>query len=437
MARIVVDAGAPGHALLARPDLGGDAWWECVRQAGTPLYRPLDGGEIEVSFLWRDPMGGAAQSDYRRVYLDVYSHTPHPTEQLTSMHRLGHGDVWLWQTRLPDDWCGSYFLMPAKNHELPPAVSSDAAGAVRRWWIGLMATNAGADPLNRRPSHGGAWGLPLASICLPNAATHPAWRAPPAALRGTLQQRRWRSARLGNERDVWIYSSATGAHHAGTEAADLPLVVLLDGHYWARHMPLFGALDALTASAALAPAVYLLVDALDAGQRARELPCNPEFWLALQQELLPQMHALQAFTSAASRTVVAGQSYGGLAALYAALHWPARFGLVLSQSGSFWWPGAAVETNTNMDGAEGWLTRQVGAGVGTGPGSGTGLRILLEVGCYETDMIADNRAMRAALEAAGHALAYREFRGGHDGMCWRDGLLSGLSRLLQFKKTGI
>lgn len=430
MEHLSVDAGAPGHALLARADLGADAWWECVRQAGTPLCRPLDGGEMEVSFLWRDPMGGAAQSDYRRVYLDVYSHTPHPTEELTGMQRLADSDAWLWQTRLPDDWCGSYFLMPATSHDMPPEPVQ--RGALRNWWIGLMATNARADPLNRLPSHHGAWGLPLSTIRLPNAAVHPAWDTPSAPLRGSLQQRRWRSARLDNARAVWIYTSAGATAGA---AEDLPLVILLDGHYWARHLPLLGALDALTAGAVLPPAVYLLVDALDARRRASELPCNAQFWLALQEELLPQVHAVQAFTSAASRTVVAGQSFGGLAAVYAALHWPARFGLALSQSGSFWWPGTHKESPT--DGVEadtpGWLTRQVDAGLG----AGSGVRILLEVGCYETDMLAANRAMRDALQAAGHAPAYREFRGGHDWICWRDGLLSGLSQLLQFKKTGI
>ncbi len=45
-------------------------------------------------------------------------------------------------------------------------------------------------------------------------------------------------------------------------------------------------------------------------------------------------------------------------------------------------------------------------------------------------MIEDNRAIHAALAAAGHRVRYREYRGGHDWLCWRDGLLDGLSQLL-------
>ena len=37
--------------------------------------------------------------------------------------------------------------------------------------------------------------------------------------------------------------------------------------------------------------------------------------------------------------MVAGQSFGGLAALQAVRHRPDRFGLALGQSASLWWPG--------------------------------------------------------------------------------------------------
>lgn len=403
---------APQEPLLERADLGSAAWWRSVRRAGTPLCRPLPGGEVELSFLWRDPMGGAARSDYRRVYLDVYSHTPHPTRALTSMARLGESDVWLWQTRLPDDWCGSYFLMPATRDELPPEEPAE----VRRWWIALMASRARADALNPRPPHRGAWGQPLSAIQLPGARPHPAWSAPHAAPPGRPLRQRWRSARLGTTRDVWIYRSGAAADGG----AELPLVILLDGHHWARHPGLFGALEAMTAGGELAPAVYLLVDALNPEQRARDLPCNAAFWLALQEELLPRAHAAAPFSARPEHTLVAGQSFGGLGAVYAALHWPRRFGMALSQSGSFWWPDPAAT------GAEGWLTRAVAAG----QGAGAGLRIALEVGCYESDMLGPNRALRDALQAAGHDVDYREFRGGHDWLCWRDGLLAGLGRML-------
>ncbi len=74
----------------------------------------------------------------------------------------------------------------------------------------------------------------------------------------------------------------------------------------------------------------------------------------------------------ADRTVVAGQSFGGLSALYAGLHWPERFGCVLSQSGSYWWPHRGGYQ-------EGMLLEQLN----TGEVSAEGLRIVLEAGVRE------------------------------------------------------
>lgn len=128
---------------------------------------------------------------------------------------------------------------------------------------------------------------------------------------------------------MWIYTTGSGA--------DRPLAVLLDGQFWAESMPVFAPLAGLTREGRLPPAVYVLIDVIDNQHRGVELPCNRDFWLAVQEELLPLVQAVAPFSDRADRTVVAGQSFGGLAAMYAALHWPQRFGCVLSQSGSYWY----------------------------------------------------------------------------------------------------
>ncbi len=117
-----------------------------------------------------------------------------------------------------------------------------------------------------------------------------------------------------------------------------PLAILLDGQFWAESMPVWSPLAALTREGRLPPAVYLLIDAIDNQRRGVELPCHRDFWLAVQEELLPLVHGYAPFSDRPDRTVVAGQSFGGLAAMFAALNWPQRFGCVLSQSGSYWWP---------------------------------------------------------------------------------------------------
>lgn len=83
-------------------------------------------------------------------------------------------------------------------------------------------------------------------------------------------------------------------------------------------MPVWSPLAALTREGRLPPAVYLLIDAIDNQRRGVELPCHRDFWLAVQEELLPLVHGYAPFSDRPDRTVVAGQSFGGLAAMFAA-----------------------------------------------------------------------------------------------------------------------
>ncbi len=86
----------------------------------------------------------------------------------------------------------------------------------------------------------------------------------------------WRSARLGNHRRVWIYTTG--------EAVDpqtRPLAILLDGQFWAEHAGVVAA-GRPDPRGRLPPAVYLLIDAIDNQRRGVELPCHRDFWLAVR-----------------------------------------------------------------------------------------------------------------------------------------------------------
>ncbi len=135
----------------------------------------------------------------------------------------------------------------------------------------------------------------------------------------------------------------------------------------------------------LPPAVYLLIDAIDNQRRGVELPCHRDFWLAVQEELLPLVHGYAPFSDRPDRTVVAGQSFGGLAAMFAALNWPQRFGCVLSQSGSYWWP--------HRDGRG---TGFIGEQLRQGEVSAAGLRVWLEAGQREPIIFRANRGATGA-----------------------------------------
>ena len=172
-----------------------------------------------------------------------------------------------------------------------------------------------------------------------------------------------------------------------------------------------------------------MIDSLDAETRALELPCHEPFWRAVADELLPMVRRGASFTTDPERTIVAGQSYGGLAALFAGLTRPDHFGVVLSQSGSYWWPNfSRAGADGPPDPSQGRLTLQVRAGLG----NDNRLRIHLEVGRLEGDMNLFNDEMHMALQDAGHDVTYTVFEGGHEWLCWRGGLIDGLTALLGF-----
>ncbi|WP_145595041.1 enterochelin esterase [Yersinia aleksiciae] len=416
--------------LLHSPSAGSDGWWQQIAQWGTPLAEPAGEGKVKLTFLWRDRQGKARDAVLSRVYIDVNGVTDHHSADPETLQRLGQTDVWYWQAEVESDFRGSYSFIPVTGEKclsLPDGSPQERRLAQRNWWISLM-DQAENDPLNHTAAHASYRGMPLSAVHLPDALPQPAWQPidagqqlPPDPQR--LQLIIWDSSLLGNSRKVWIYAT-----RGVEDLADRPLAILLDGQYWVERQPLLGVLDNETAAGHLPATVYVLIDIIDQAHRSQELPCNQDFWQALQTELLPQVAWLQPFTDQASRTVVAGQSFGGLASLYAGLHWPQRFGCVLSQSGSFWWPDVDnVKASTASTAAhQGGLTAQVLQGLG----ANQPLKIFMEAGRHEHVIFQVNEVMSEALRRAGHRLQYRVYSGGHDSLCWRGGLIEGLGGLL-------
>lgn len=388
------------NALIGTP-----AAWQTLEAQGCPEISPVSQGVCQVTFWWRDPHGDERHSPVRHVWLVVTGITdhhgsPHPV----SLVRVPGTDAWTLTLTLDAHWRGSYCLVP-DIHVFPADIVGD-----RRQWQSLL-TGAIADPLNPFSWSGGR-GHPVSGLSLPFAPPQPAWDAAELSFPEPWCFS-WRSARLGNVRRVWVCETGEGG-------AQRPLAMLLDGQFWAQSMPIFPVLHRLTREGVLPPAVYVLVDAIDTTWRSAELPCNPTFWQAVQDDLLPQVARRAAFSSDPARTVVAGQSFGGLSALYAGLTWPARIGAVLSLSGSFWWPSREA----------GGMTGQLLTQLETGALTARGLRIYLEAGRHEPIIATANARLCRIL--AGHpALKFSEVEGGHDALCWRGGIIAGLAWLWQ------
>ncbi|WP_283250698.1 enterochelin esterase [Enterobacter cloacae] len=389
---------------------GSEAWWQSKN--GPEWVR--EQGKYRVTFWWRDPAGTQQTSAVKRVWLYITGVTDHhKNARPQSLERIPDTDVWQWQGEFSPQWRGSYCFIPSENTDdfAPDVFHGEQPDrlALREGWRKLLP-QVMSDPLNAQSWRGGR-GHDVSALEMPDAPVQPGWDRPNTPYRQPVCID-WQSKRLGNRRRVWIFTT-------GDDEPERPLAVLLDGQFWAESMPVWPALTALTLGRKLPPAVYVLIDVIDMAHRNNELPCNPDFWLAVQEELLPLVKQRTPFSDRADRTVVAGQSFGGLSSLYAALNWPQRFGCVLSQSGSYWWPHRGGQQ-------EGLLIAQLKAGEKTA----RGLRIVLEAGCNEPLIYRANQAIYDELHTQ-QQVYWRQVDGGHDALCWRGGLTQGLMTLWQ------
>ncbi|HDF7606333.1 enterochelin esterase [Enterobacter hormaechei] len=389
---------------------GSEAWW----QAKDGPERERHQENYRVTFWWRDPAGTQKTSTVKRVWLYVTGVTDHhQNARPQSLERIPDTDVWQWQGEFSPEWRGSYCFIPSDNeNDFASAVfegDQPDRMALREGWRKLLP-HAVSDPLNAQSWRGGR-GHAVSALEMPEAPVQPGWNHPDTPYKKPVCIE-WHSARLKNRRRVWVFTT-------GDESPERPLAVLLDGQFWAESMPVWPALASLTHEGKLPPAVYVLIDVIDTAHRSRELPYNPDFWLAVQDELLPQVKSMAPFSDRADHTVVAGQSFGGLSSLYAGLNWPQRFGCILSQSGSYWWPHRGAQQ-------DGLLIEQLKAGDKTA----RGLRIVLEAGRNESLILRANQAILAELHTQ-QPVFWRQVDGGHDALCWRGGLTQGLMTLWQ------
>lgn len=384
-----------------------DAFWREVSQQGTPLVERMADEEqqVLVTFLWR-----ASEAIGNVVVIGQLGTGQDFAENC--MERLCDTDLWYKTYQLRSDLRAAYCLSP--NDSLVPYHQVDDWLERTRTWQ--------PDPLNPNqmvvPEHTN----PLSTFELPDAPPQP-WLVTRIDVPvGTVEETRFYSDVLDNERAVWVYTPP--GYETGREACSL--LVLFDGAAYLNVMHVTRTLDNLHAGGQLSPLIAVLVDNVDFATRAVELACHPPFASFVVHELLPWMRAHYRLNSDPNQSIVGGFSLGGLAAAYLGFTHPHRFGKVLSQSGSYWWkPAEEAEAE--------WLTRQFVLA------ERRPLSIYLDVGLLETEathdsgpsMLVVNRHMRNVLEAKGYPVRYREFAGGHDYLYWRGSLADALLALMR------
>ncbi|MEV7195562.1 alpha/beta hydrolase-fold protein [Streptomyces sp. NPDC093510] len=354
---------------------GTDAFWAAAR---TPASVPADGdagegggdgGGWRTLFLWR----GSPAS----IVFESWSE-PVP------LRRWADTDCWYAEVRMPARLRVTYqFLSEGQAYADP--FNPDGAGGDRS----IAATpDAPAQP--HWPAIGADDILPLPSTRI-----------------------RWASQRLGGRRTVRVHAAGGGG----------PLVLLLDGDDWLYLHPAVTAFDSAVAAGEMPPVTLVFLPSKD---REAEFACEPALWEAVRDELLPLV-AESGVPADLERLVVAGQSLGGLSAVYAALEFPELVSRVACQSGSFWWTPDALGSGDPLGGPVGGA---VAARLAAERPDLSGLRIAFDVGEHETRMLPHCELTEALVRGAGAGVRVSRGACGHDRAGWRGALVRDVAWVL-------
>ena len=386
---------SPRLTVLATKPATEAGFWKQVATEGTPLVEDVKDpkGRLLVSFIYRAKPGTKYVAMYNAPNQRTFGH-----QQLT---RIPKTNTFAWSGLVSPDARFTYWLSPGDN--FGPINGLGDFPKRQALWI--------PDPMNKRPY------LVFGSMLeLPKAPAQPWIAAKRATAAGDLVTFTAKSKALNNERTVIVYTppgfSKSGARY--------PLVVMFDGTTTIEKLLVTITLDELIAAKKIPPVVAMLVDNAD---RGKELPGNPAFADFVAHDLVPWVRKTYHATSDPRSTVVAGISFGGIAATYAATRHPAIYGNVLSQSGSYWWGPDDVDPEAH---ARDLASRPR-----------MPIRFWLECGALEigslrapSDQLAANRHMRDVLQARGYEASYREFTGAHEYVHWRGSIADGLIALL-------
>jgi enterochelin esterase family protein len=372
-------------------------FWLAVEKLGTPLVEETSEGTV-MTFL--------ARGDYNNVKL-----IGAPSNNHQSLEKLENSDTWYKSFIVPADTHLSYQIAP--NVPKPPF-----KGFARR--VALKAV-AQVDPYNKYPWPSSAIDkyTQKSTIALNDKNKNKGLMPDIEDPKGQLSTFDFTSTALGNTRSITIYTPDI----KNIDKKNVLLLYVFDAQQYKDLVRLPAISDNLIATGKIPPVITVFISNPDRDARARELPANNVFADVLAKELAPQINKRLSMDIPKERTIIAGSSYGGLAATTIALRHPEVFGNVISMSGSFWWgPKSNFDKNKHFVAAE--VVKMDKKDV----------RFFLSAGVFETSrgigggILETNRHLRDVLLAKGYDVTHQEYSAGHDYFAWRgiiaDGLLS-------------
>jgi enterochelin esterase family protein len=387
-------------AALQRQQSGavGAFWAEISAGGGTPLIEcpAALAPDCLTTFLWR---GDAASGN---VVVRSEAMPGAPGEHVLS--HLPGTDIWYRTYRFGGD---ARFMYLLSIHD--PLTPWDVSGPGRaKRYAGLRT-----DPLNR---HVTPDPRSTSYVSLPRAPSERWIEDRSGVAHGSIRTHKLRSETLAGERSLDAYTTPGFAAGVGVT----PVLIFFDGEESKAAFRAPAILDNLYAEGLIPPVIAVFLSQ-PYETRETDLGCSKATGLFVAGELLPWLRQEYKVHTAAERTILAGASFGGLAAACAALQHPEAIGRVLSQSGSFWWGRTEAEHE--------WLTAEFQSR------PKVNVKFYLDVGLMETvggaiSQLATNRRLRDVLRGKGYQVIYREFNGTHAYPCWRAEFADALRGLL-------
>jgi enterochelin esterase family protein len=377
------------NRLLNNPIADTKHFWDSISAQGTPMIELLpDPSSFLLTFLYRDIREDIQISI---EIIGIYSDTCYGDKQL---RHIPNSDIWYRTYKIPCDLVFSYrFTIKSatdtksimdlfNNHRIPIGATEDYSYSLFDYQLDTLK----------------AWFY--------SRNSYP---------KGTISEFELESKLLSNSRSIKVYKP-----YGYNELERYPLIVIFDQTLYIDQVQLPTILDNLIASNTILPCVAIMIDNQPAERRTKELPLYQPFANFVAQELMPWAHEKFCIAKDPEKTIIAGVSYGGLAASYIAYCYPNIFGNVISQSGSYWRGKKRHHSDTK------WLISQYQQS------PKLPVRFYLDCGLQETFMMDSvnflfaHRQMRDVLKTKGYELYYQEFQGGHDWAGWRKTISDGL-----------
>jgi len=373
-------------------------FWDSISSKGTPMVEKCnDSRSLIITFLYQSSQKDITVSlDIKNVFLG------NGTSDM-KLISLINTDIWYRTYKIPADWTIAYRFCVTDHtgtHYFTDIYNND------RIPIGAE-TSYSFNAFDYFSDHSKEWFHERGGVS-----------------KGTLTEHTFVSTILENSRSVIVYKP-----FGYDESKEYPSIVIFDQFLYLERVPLPTILNNLIDEKVIPPCVAIMIDNQPQERREKELPLYKPFADFVALEIMPWAYKNLKISQDPKKTIIAGVSYGGLAASYIAMNYSHIFGNVLSQSGSYWRGKKVNDTYP-------WLIEQYKKN------PKFPIRFYMDCGLQETVMrsfnnlnfIEKHRKMRDMLKSKGYDVYYQEFQSGHDWTGWRKTLPDGLMVLFNNMK---